>query len=412
MPKLKELREKRGKAIADMRAVLDLAETEERDISTTEKEQYEKLFDEQKKSGDSIKLEERQQELDREAAAKIVPETTPGNGGASSKEESEKRAMTAFSRYLASGVTAGEGAEELRAIQQRALQQDVDIQGGYLVAPEQFVNEIIKGVDNMVFMRGLARVMPVTSAKSLGIPTLDTDVGDADWTAEIGTISADTAMRFGKRNLEPHKLTKYVPVSMDLLSSSAIPVEQLVAERLIYKKGVTEEKGYMTGSGAQQPLGVFTASDDGISTGRDVDTGNTTSTIVADNLKRVKYNLKSQYHGAAQWIFHPDAVLQVSLFKDGDGQYLWREGIQEGEPDRLLGFPINMSEYAPNTFETTLYVGILGDFSKYYIADSVAMQVQRLNELLALTSQIGFILRAHTDGMPVLEEAFSRVQLG
>ena len=39
------------------------------------------------------------------------------------------------------------------------------------------------------------------------------------------------------------------------------------------------------------------------------------------------------------------------------------------------------------------------------------MQVQRLVELYAATNQVGFIGRLETDGMPVLEEAFSRVTL-
>jgi HK97 family phage major capsid protein len=57
------------------------------------------------------------------------------------------------------------------------------------------------------------------------------------------------------------------------------------------------------------------------------------------------------------------------------------------------------------------YVGILGDFSYYWIADALDMQVQRLVELYAATNQVGFIARREVDGMPVLEEAFVRVKL-
>ncbi len=69
------------------------------------------------------------------------------------------------------------------------------------------------------------------------------------------------------------------------------------------------------------------------------------------------------------------------------------------------------SEYAPNTFTTGLYVGLLGDLSYYWIADALSMTVQRLEELYAATNQVGFIGRLETDGMPVLEEAFVRVKL-
>ena len=73
--------------------------------------------------------------------------------------------------------------------------------------------------------------------------------------------------------------------------------------------------------------------------------------------------------------------------------------------------PIHASEYAPNTFTTGLYVGIVGDWSQYWIADALDMTVQRLVELYAATNQVGLIGRMESDGMPVLGEAFARVTL-
>jgi HK97 family phage major capsid protein len=70
-----------------------------------------------------------------------------------------------------------------------------------------------------------------------------------------------------------------------------------------------------------------------------------------------------------------------------------------------------MSEYAPNTFTASQYVGILGDFSYVWIADSLQMEMQRLEELFASTNQVGLIGRLESDGMPVLSEAFVRVKL-
>src|SRR5690606_2542035 len=130
-----------------------------------------------------------------------------------------------------------------------------------------------------------------------------------------------------------------------------------------------------------------------------------------DGLISAKYELKAQYWGRATWLFHRDAVEQIAKLKDGNGQYLWQPSVQAGQPDRLLNFPVRMSEFAPNTFTSGLYVGILGDFSWYWIADSLSFQVQRLMELYAETNQDGFIVRVETDGMPVLSEAFVRVKL-
>ncbi|MHB8077438.1 phage major capsid protein, partial [Desulfosporosinus fructosivorans] len=161
----------------------------------------------------------------------------------------------------------------------------------------------------------------------------------------------------------------------------------------------------------EKPLGVFTASPQGISTARDVSTGNTAITIGADGLIDAKYALKAQYRKSAQWIFHRDAIKMIRKLKDGNGDYLWKAGLSD-KPDTILELPFNESEYAPNTFTTGLYAGILGNFKFYWIADALNMQVQRLVELYAATNQTGFIGRLESDGMPVMEEAFVRVKLG
>ena len=219
-------------------------------------------------------------------------------------------------------------------------------------------------------------------------------------------------MRFGKRSMMPHPLAKRIKVSQTLLRVAAMPAEQIVLQRLAYKFAITQEKAYLTGNGVQKPLGVFTASTDGITTARDVSTDNAATAMTADGLINAKYALKAAYWNNATWMFHRDGVKQIAKLKDGEGQYLWREGMRQGEPDMLLGRPVVTSENAPSTFTTGQYVGILGDFSHYWIIDSLAMNFQRLVELYAETNQVGFIGRYEGDGMPVLAEAFVRVKLG
>lgn len=405
---INELREQRSKAVHDMREVVELAEKEGRSLSAEEQVKYDRAYEDQGKLKDRIEKQERQVELDREMAANAGKEERKAHDGkkeGKAPTEQEKRSEI-FNRFLTRGASALSEAEL------RALENTNKADGGYLSPDEQFVSQLIKTVDNMVFMRGLATIYPVANADSLGVPTLENDPADATWTTEIASVSEDSTMSFGKRSLTPHPARKLIKVSKKLLRASAIPAEQLVRDRLAYKFGITQEKAFLTGTGASQPLGVFTASANGISTGRDVSTGNTTTAITVDGLKEAKYSLKQQYMATAEWLFHRDAVKMIAKLKDGDGQYLWQESVREGEPDRLLGRPVNMSEYAPNTFTTGLYVGMLADFSNYWIADSLSMGVQRLDELYAENNQVGFIGDMESDGMPVLEEAFARVTLG
>jgi HK97 family phage major capsid protein len=170
-----------------------------------------------------------------------------------------------------------------RPSEQRALQADSQVGGGYLVAPEQFVNKLIEALRDQVFIRQLSTVIPVQSAMSLGVPVLQTRPDDADWTVELKTGTADTAMGFAKRELHQHPAAKRILVSTFLLNNAVLPADQIVRDQLAYKFGITQEKAFMTGSGAGQPLGVFTASPNGIDTDRDVSTGNEATAIGADS---------------------------------------------------------------------------------------------------------------------------------
>jgi len=280
--------------------------------------------------------------------------------------------------------------------------------------PEQFIARLIQDLDAAVLIRGFATVIPVVGAESIGAPSLDTDIDDADWTIELGIGDEGTSLAFGKRNLTPHPLGKLAKCSKDLLASAALSVESIIRQRLLFKFGVAEEKAFMTGSGSGRPLGIFTASDSGITTTQDISTDNTTTEITCDGLINCLYALTAPWlaSGRLRWIFHRDAVKAIRKLKDGNGQYLWQPGMTADRPSTILDVPYLMSEYAPNTFTSGKYVGIVGDFAYYWIADSMTVEIQRLIELYAATNQVGFIGRLRVDGMPVLSTAFARVTLG
>jgi HK97 family phage major capsid protein len=343
-----------------------------------------------------------QEDWDKESRGRIT--SKPKIGTKKDDDEAKEIRASAHRSYFAHGERSM-GADEIRA-----LQADSDTGGGYTI-PDEFVAMLIQAVDNVTIMRGISTVHSMAYGANLGMPSLDTDLSAATWTPEITTATEDTNMAFGRRELSTNQLSKLVKVSRPLLRSSAINIESLIMERLGYQFGVTSDNVYLNGTGAGQPLGVFTASDDGISTTYDISTGNTNTAITFDGLKSAKYDLKSQYWANSNWIFHRSAVEAISKLKDGDGQYIWQASVVGGDPDMLLGFPMLLSEYAPSTFTTGLYVGILGDFSFYHIAESLGMSVQRLEELYAATNQVGFIGRQEIDGMPVLGEAFRRVTL-
>lgn len=407
MKTIREMLDERAQLITQARGLVDVCDRENRAMSAEEEQQYNKLLADSenlKKSADSrARLEQAEASLNAASNQTPLPAPAGGNGGRTSRRESEEY-RKAYLGFLRNGFQ--DPMLEVRD----GLLTDSGVAGGYLLAPLQMVRGVIKAIDDLLFMRQLATVLTLDSAESLGAPSLDADPADPDWTSEIGTVSVDSTMAFGRRELKPNLLTKMLKISYRMLNR--LPnVESFITNSLGYKFGVAMEKGYMVGTGAQQPLGVFTASNDGISTARDVSTGNGTTYITFDGLQEAKYSVKAGYRRNANWLFHRDAVKQLAKIKNGEGQYMWQPAMTQGAPDMLLASPTRESEYAPNTFTTGLYVGLYGDFSYYWIADSLGLSIQRLVELYSATNQIGLKGMLETDGMPVLAEAFARVKL-
>jgi len=302
---------------------------------------------------------------------------------------------------------------KLSTDQMASLQSDDEESAGFLLTSEQLAADILKDVDDLLYIRQYARIHTVREAGSLGIRKRTARMNTFAFSSELIVSTEDSSLKYGKKVLTPHPLTGMIKLSRDLVRRSMGTATSEVQYEFSRDSGEEMEDKYLTGNGAQQPLGVFTASSDGISTSRDVVTGSGTS-ITADGLINAKYSLKRQYRtglrGALRWLFHRDGIKIVSKLKDSQNNYLWLPGLREDEPDRLLGYPVDESERAPNTFTSGNYVGLLANWNYYEIADALDMEIQILNELYAGTNQIGYIGRMKTDGMPTIEEAFARLK--
>mgnify|MGYP000945848903 CR=1 FL=1 len=390
---LNEMLQERSKVYDQLKALQD--KYNDKPMDSADNDTYgnlEKRFDEITAS-----IDKENKKLARERAmGEQAPEKNKG--------EKNAEMLTAFKNALRRG-----DRDTLEVY--NALQQDNPTQAGYLVPPEEFVFELIKELADATFMRQKAKVLPpLRGAQSLGYPTKTAAMSSFTWGTELQTPTADTSLAFGKREFKPRPGTSEILISNTLIRN--VPsVDALVRGEIAEEVSAALETAYMTGSGANCPLGVFVASADGINTDRDVSTGNTATEIKFDGLMEAKFSVKDKYQNSSEWIFHRDAIKQIAKLKNADGQYVWQPSVVMGSPDMLLGRPVNSSEYAPNTFTTGLYVGLYGDLRNYWIVDSLLMEIKVLTELYARSNQVDYLTRIETDGAPVLANAFARVKL-
>ena len=420
MKSVRELIEKRNKAYHRARKLLDRADAEKRELTATERDQYDRL---------DAEIDHANAEIQRRRTAPHDRQTDPSRLGGDQGEPIRLAYGTDRRTGSARELTLRPGTGEYRLAQdsyranflsylqtgqeQLGLMVGSNPKGGYL-APLQMVVNLIQALDNLVWVRQLANVLPpAPSAVSIGVPSFDTDVGDADWTAEVpaSDISDDDNAPFGMREFVPHLMTKLVKMSTKLLRSSVIDVDGFITDRIAYKAGTTEENAFLNGDGSQQPLGMFVASDDGIATSRDI-TASSATAFTMDDVINVYMNCKAAYRANGSWIFAREFHSRLRKLKGADAHYLLPGHNNDGDLPMLMNRPIYESEYAPSTFTTGLYVAIFGDLKAGYIVqDALDMEVQRLMELFALKNQVGILVRKETDGAPVLGEAFSRLKL-
>jgi len=277
----------------------------------------------------------------------------------------------------------------------RAMATGTDTAGGFL-APDGFLNEVIRALTEASVMRRLARTIAIT-AGSVKIPRLDGSV-TAAWTAEAAAI-APSDPTFGQLEFIPHKLAAMTLVSNELLADSGVNVEQLLAGLFGEKLAEVEEAAYWTGNGAGQPAGLL--SDASIER---VETASSTA-IAADDLIKLYDALPAPYRANATWVMHPQTMNALRQLKDANGRYLLVDGLAAGAPQNILGRPVMLSSNIP-TISAGADVIVFGDLARcYYIVDRQGLEVQRSVDRYFEQDLTAFRAIKRTTGGVVLPEA-------
>lgn len=281
--------------------------------------------------------------------------------------------------------------------------------GGYAVA-DTMLRKLVELQAATIAMRQISQVLPPIPGGSVIAPSEEAELSDPEWTSEVGTGSDDVVEPFGQRLLAPKPLAKRIKVSRTLLrAATLIDVEGFVLSRLNRKFSEAEENAFINGTGANQPFGLLLAGITAVETAA-------SNTLAADDIINWAYTLPDAYAGAAKILANRSFIRKTRLLKGTDNNYLWQPGLAAGSPPTILDWPYVTSDKYPtgltaDAYDDNALVATIGDFSYYWIVDSLNFEVQRLEELYAATNQVGFIGRKETDGMVVAVDAFRNLKI-
>ena len=383
-----EMREKRNQAWEAAKAFVATKKDKDGLLSAEDRKTYEQM--EQKVMDMSAEIE-RMQAMEQIEAELNKPVNTPITHKPTTGKVEEKKSGRASNEYKNAMLSALRS--NFRTIS-NVLQEGVDTDGGYLV-PEEYDDRLIETLEEENIFRGLATIVTTSGERKINIAA---SKPAAAWIEEGGALSFGEAT-FDQILLDAHKLHVAIKVTEELLYDNAFKLEDYILKQFAKALANAEEDAFLNGSGVGQPLGIFAE----VGGGEVAET--LTAALKADDILTLVGKLKRPYRKNAAFIMNDSIVNQIRKFKDNNGAYIWQPSYQAGEPDKLLGYNVYTSAYAPENAIA------FGDFRYYNIGDRGARSFKQLNELFAGNGMIGFVAKERVDGKLVLPEAVQILKL-
>ncbi|GGE21658.1 phage capsid protein [Primorskyibacter flagellatus] len=285
-----------------------------------------------------------------------------------------RKALTA---YLRSGDDDGLRGLELEG---KALSTSGD--GGYLV--DAVTSETIQSVlHSAASIRQIANVVTV-EATSYDVLVDTTDVGSG-WVSETGTVADSDTPVMDRISIPLYELAALPKASQRLLDDSAFDVEGWLAGRIADKFARSEGSAFVNGDGTDKPTGFMTHAKVAeaswewdklgyLATGT---SGAFDATDPADALVDLVYALGARYRANGTFVMNSKTAGAVRKLKDGEGRFLWADSLAAGEPARLMGYPVLLSEDMPDIGAGAFAIAF-GDFrAGYTVAERPDLRVLR-----------------------------------
>ncbi|MEM1194796.1 MAG: phage major capsid protein [Pseudomonadota bacterium] len=249
-----------------------------------------------------------------------------------------------------------------------------------------------KVIDTMIASE-LVEISPIRSVAQVvqtgtsGYRKLVSTGGTASgWVSEIAARAETTAPNFSEIAPPSGDLFANPAASQTMLDDTAFDVETWLASEIAIEFARAEGAAFVSGTGNNQPEGFLAApnstAEDGsrsFGTLQYIGSGDASGFDAAPEAKLIDliHSLKAGHRQGASFVMNSSTLAAVRKFKTSDGAFLWQPGIVEGQPDRLLGYPVIEAEDMPSVGSGEFPIAF-GNFRHgYLIAEHSATRVLR-----------------------------------
>ena len=269
------------------------------------------------------------------------------------------------------------------AAEYKSVSGAVPSDGGYAV-PRQIDALIARQLAETSPIRAIAQVVQTGSA---GYRKLVTTGGTASgWVSETQARPETDTPAFAEIAPPTGELYANPAASQAMLDDAGFDLESWLASEIAAEFARAEGAAFVNGSGVNQPRGflaapVSSAGDAArafgtlqyLGTGDAAGLGSAAEIALID----LVHALKAGHRQGASFVMNSATLAEIRKLKTDDGAFLWQPGLVEGQPDRLLGYPVVEAENMPDVAAGTCPIAF-GNFRHgYLIAERSATQVLR-----------------------------------
>lgn len=256
-------------------------------------------------------------------------------------------------------------------------------EGGYAI-PRTIDAMIASELTTISPIRAIAQVVQTGTA---GYRKLVATGGIASgWVSEVAPRPGTGTPEFAEIAPPSGDLYANPAASQAMLDDAGFDIETWLANEIASEFARAEGMAFVQGTGLNQPAGFLTAPTGTAADGarafgqvQYIGSGNATTLGSAVDAKLIDliHALKSGHRQGACFVMNSATLARVRKLKTSDGAFLWQPGMAEGQPDRLLGYPVIEAEDMPDVAAGTFPIAF-GNFRHgYLIAEHGATKVLR-----------------------------------
>ena len=265
----------------------------------------------------------------------------------------------------------------------KSIQGTVPGDGGYAV-PDELDSRI---ASQLVAISPIRRIAQVVQVGSAGYRKLVTTGGTASgWVSETAARPGTATPQFAEIAPPGGELYANPAASQAMLDDAAFDLEGWLASEIAAEFARAEGAAFVGGNGTDRPRGFLSApaslaSDPArpfgtlqyLATGDAAGLGSAIELVLID----LVHSLKAGYRQGASWVMNSATLAEVRKLKTDDGAFLWQAALSEGQPDRLLGYPVVEAEDMPDVAAGAAPVAFGNFRAGYLIAERSATSILR-----------------------------------